>query len=90
MVTSTGDAGSAEGTLRNDDLPAAFWDAYPENPDNADLQAINALLEESTPEERAETYKVRRPVYASVEILILDIGQTQACNPCLLWLLGTR
>lgn len=59
MVTSTGAAGSAEGKLRNDDLPAAFWDAYPENPDNADLQALNALLEESTPEERAETYKVR-------------------------------
>ena len=65
MVTSVGAAGSADGKLRNDDLPAAFWDAYPENPDNADLQAINALLEESTPEERAETYKVRRPACAS-------------------------
>ena len=59
MVTSNDAAGSVEAKLLNDDLPAAFWDAYPENPDNTDLQAISALLEESTPEERAETYKVR-------------------------------
>ena len=71
MVTSTGAAGSAEGTLCNDDLPAAFWDAYPENPDNADLQAINALLEESTPKERADTYKVRCPACASDTVTVL-------------------
>ncbi len=55
---STG-GGAGEPPLRPDDLPAAFWDAYPENADNPDLAAINALLEESTPEERADTYKVR-------------------------------
>ena len=45
-----------------DNLPAAFWDEYPEHPeDNVDLAAINALLEECTPDERAETYKVRLP-----------------------------
>ncbi|KAK9833531.1 hypothetical protein WJX81_002203 [Elliptochloris bilobata] len=56
MVTNAA-TNSAAAPLRNDDLPAAFWDAYPDNPDNPDLQAINALLEEATPEERAETYK---------------------------------
>ena len=44
--------------IKVDDLPAAFWDEYPKNADHPDLAAINALLEESTPEERAETYKV--------------------------------
>lgn len=43
-----------------DNLPAAFWDEYPEHPEeNVDMAAINALLEESTPDERAETYKAR-------------------------------
>ncbi len=33
-------------------------DEYPQNAEkNADMAAINAILEESTPEERAETYK---------------------------------
>ncbi|KAK9907556.1 hypothetical protein WJX75_005927 [Coccomyxa subellipsoidea] len=47
-----------EAKYTSDNLPAAFWDEYPENKDeNADLAAINAILEESTPDERAETYK---------------------------------
>ncbi len=46
----------------SDNLPAAFWDEYPENKDeNLDLAAINAILEESTPDERAETYKASLP-----------------------------
>ena len=43
--------------LSNNDLPAAFWDALPDD-ENADLQAINALKEESTPDDRAEALKV--------------------------------
>ena len=42
-----------------EDLPAVFWDEMPTNKDNADLAAINALIEEQTPEERAESHKVR-------------------------------
>ena len=41
------------------DLPAVFWDEMPSDKDNADLAAINALIDEQTPEERAESYKVR-------------------------------
>jgi hypothetical protein len=43
--------------LRPDDLPALFWDEMPEGEDNADLAAINALIEETTPEERAAGFK---------------------------------
>lgn len=52
--------GSEEGPklpLSNDELPAAFWDAMPSE-DHPDLQAINALKEEDSPDERAETLKV--------------------------------
>ena len=76
METSTGASSIAEEKLRNDDLPAAFWDAYPENPDNTDLQAINALLEESTPEQRAETYKVRR----SEQLTPVERQQDNCCR----------
>ena len=52
-------AGTAErDALSNDNLPAAFWDALPTNEEHPDLQAIRALQEDSTPEERAETLKV--------------------------------
>ena len=44
--------------LRNDDIPAAFWDTLPEDSSNEDMLAIQALKEESTPEERAEALKV--------------------------------
>ena len=43
--------------LDNADLPCAFWDAVPAGTDHPDLLAIEALKEESTPEERAETLK---------------------------------
>lgn len=45
--------------LSNDDIPAAFWDTLAEDEENPDLLAIKALQEESTPEERAQTLKVR-------------------------------
>lgn len=41
-----------------EDLPAVFWDDMPANKDNADLAAINALIDEQTPVERAESHKV--------------------------------
>lgn len=45
--------------LRNEDLPAIFWDALPENGgEHPDMAAIQALLEESTPEELAENFRV--------------------------------
>lgn len=44
--------------LCNQDLPAIFWDEMPENAeDNPDMAAINSILEESTPEERALNFK---------------------------------
>ena len=43
--------------MRPDDLPALFWDEMPEDENHPDLVAINALIEESTPEERAFTFK---------------------------------
>lgn len=45
--------------MKDEDLPAVFWDEMPANKNNADLAAINALIEEQTPEERAESHKVR-------------------------------
>lgn len=60
MAQSSPSTAEREEKYTADNLPAAFWDEYPEHPeDNVDLAAINALLEESTPEERAETYKAR-------------------------------
>ncbi|BDA47917.1 Tetratricopeptide repeat protein 4 [Coccomyxa sp. Obi] len=52
------DHAQPEAKYTSENLPAAFWDEYPENAENhADYAAINAILEESTPDERAETYK---------------------------------
>lgn len=51
----------------SNNLPAAFWDHYPTNTEeNPDLAAINAILEESTPDERAETYKVCQAILLDV------------------------
>lgn len=44
------------------DLPAVFWDKMPPNKDNADLAAINALIDEQTPAERAESHKVQEDI----------------------------
>lgn len=50
---------SQQGSLRNEDLPAMFWDALPENAEeHPDMAAIQALLAESTPEELAENFRV--------------------------------
>ena len=50
-------AGNVE--LDNADLPPLFWDSMPENADeHPDKVALDALLEEDTPEERADTLKV--------------------------------
>ena len=48
----------------DDDLPAVFWDEMPSNRDNADLAAINALIDEQTPAERAESHKVEKGICA--------------------------
>ena len=44
--------------IDNAELPAAFWDSMVDDKENPDLMAIQAIQEESTPEERAETLKV--------------------------------
>jgi hypothetical protein len=50
----------AGGGLDNADLPALFWDSMPEGAQqHPDMMALEALKEECTPEERAETFKVR-------------------------------
>ncbi|CAD7703396.1 unnamed protein product [Ostreobium quekettii] len=42
----------------NEELPALFWDETPERPEeHPDYAALEALREESTPEENAENYK---------------------------------
>ena len=52
--------------LSNDSIPAAFWDAMPENEGNSDLMAMKALQEESTPEEHAEALKVCSVPYPKI------------------------
>jgi hypothetical protein len=45
--------------LSNQELPALFWDALPDEKEkHADWAALEALREECTPRERAETFKV--------------------------------
>lgn len=52
-------------------LPALFWDTMPENAeDNPDFAAMEALRAESTPEERAETFKVGAQVGCSGEHML--------------------
>lgn len=40
------------------DVPALFWDELPDDEDNVQAAAIKAIIEESTPEERALSFKV--------------------------------
>ncbi len=59
------DASNAQPSAAGDativeDLPAVFWDEMPTNKDNVDLAAINALIDEQTPVERAESHKVHQ------------------------------
>eukprot|EP00884_Botryococcus_braunii_P014826 jgi/Botrbrau1/23344/Bobra.0051s0004.1 len=52
--------GSQSDFLRNEDLPAMFWDSLPENGiEHPDMAAIQALLDESSPEELAENFRVQ-------------------------------
>lgn len=39
------------------DVPALFWDELPDDDNNPDVAAIKAIIEESTPEERALSMK---------------------------------
>lgn len=59
MSATQQEAGKAgpQQSVSNNELPAAFWDALPDE-SHPDLQAINALKEESTPDDQAETLKV--------------------------------
>ena len=45
-------------SLSNNELPAAFWDALPDE-EHPDLQAINAIKDETSPDERVEVLKVK-------------------------------
>lgn len=48
----------SSGGLRPEELPSLFWDELPENlENNADMLAIQAIIDESTPEERASNFK---------------------------------
>ncbi len=41
------------------DVPALFWDEMPENAENhPDMLALQSIIEEYTPEERAANFKV--------------------------------
>jgi hypothetical protein len=57
----------SSGGLRPEEVPSLFWDELPENlENNADMLAIQAIIDESTPAERASNFKVwaswwRRP-----------------------------
>lgn len=55
--TNLNSARSAHAGLRNEELPALFWDEIPDDADNPDVAAINAINEETSPEERASNFK---------------------------------
>jgi len=62
-MSDDSDASPTAGAGRDEDpnasLPALFWDALPDNPeDHPDWQAMQAIADECTPEERAENFKV--------------------------------
>ena len=63
---------SRQDVIRDDDLPAVFWTSMPENQDNPDAAAIEALIAESTPEERAEGFKVCCVVWAAQSASLLS------------------
>ena len=67
--------------LRNEDVPALFWDTLPEeDSENPDAAAIRAIIEESTPEERAEGFKVRLQVHCEqLAYGKCEPGGSQAC-----------
>lgn len=48
--------------LKDEELPSLFWETMPDNvEDHPDYAAMQALRDECTPEERAETCKVSGP-----------------------------
>lgn len=65
----------------DEDLPAVFWDEMPSNNENADLAAINALIDEQTPAERAESHKVRKTAcLGGVEPEDNDLNNPTVCR----------
>ena len=60
VEASNAQPSAAGGATIAEDLPAVFWDEMPTNKDNVDLAAINALIDEQTPVERAESHKVHQ------------------------------
>ena len=60
VEASNAQPSAAGGATIAEDLPAVFWDEMPTNNDNVDLAAINALIDEQTPVERAESHKVHQ------------------------------
>ena len=70
---SIGMSAAETGADEVDGLPAVFWDKMPTNKDNVDLAAINALIDEQTPVERAESHKVVVNAAAPVLSCQLDI-----------------
>lgn len=48
------------GGINPSDVPALFWDELPEDVgENPDAAAIQAIIDDTTPEERAEGFKAR-------------------------------
>jgi hypothetical protein len=59
-ANSAGAKAAAPDGLDPASLPALFWDEMPERPeDHPDYAGLQALADECTPEERAETFKAR-------------------------------
>jgi hypothetical protein len=65
-------AGGDPGKLNDADLHPYFWDTIPENADDHEAKmAMDALLEEDSPEERALNYKVIRPYHFNIPVPLL-------------------
>lgn len=87
-MSDSEDEQSANGPSRNldnKDLPALFWDSMPDNAEeHPDYVAMQALAEESTPEERAENFKASRPTTIPTgPSAALAARKTVACMPTL-------
>lgn len=64
----------------NMDLPALFWDSIPEKAeDHPDYAAFQALEDESTPEERAESLKVPYQIPATISTYHCGYVHAAAC-----------
>ena len=59
LAATTKETGDPSRSSPGNSTSTICRDEYPQNAvENTDMAAINAILEESTPDERAETYKV--------------------------------